>query len=1542
VEEPEETFDPADPIRTKTDLNVSSVAGKISSESTDSGTTRKQSFGLAVEASPEQSPALQEAVRELGRKHGFHTQGEIEATTDGKKNPDKRKKIWKVTWEDGSKDPEVYTFKQAQAKIQGELDHSMEQIKAYRDGEPLQPGTQFSGGEPETATVEEIKAFNRKTFLGKIQGRTLNKSRRKLQFKTKNGTELLGTYYEDRSWFTSKTGKDKDNPWDVFHTDSGLRITALKSKGEVEDFLKMVQASGLRWVGARNVDEFDKMIPGGIDQLKQMVKFFKADGDIPTFVDPNSGFADRAPEAGVLADAGSETPIEYGHNPKTDDRRTRNSFGLQGPELLRLTKALMGGKLNVIARKLPNGLNGYFKPDADAPSIVINLDLASRGDLGAQEVAKTLAHEIGHLIDLLNKNGIPPNEPLLEKLSMMKSSWAGVMESFKGAPGPISVDEAARIMEEVRSLNWKNEADVDAEIQDELNLTPADILSVWNSIIPNIKNESILNYIKGLSTKQKKSVIKSAMRGEVDSDIQSFVAALSGEVESKPGDPIFDKFQERIEAELKRRGILHEKTIFEELINLSEWWRPYNKTHATRKYIDYRESTRELWADAFSVLLNSPEELMARAPEFYRGLINYSIDSGKESFWDTYGRIMDEIESGPDGLGEARSKDIRNGFKRGADAIRNYVNKMMEWRNAENKSVVARMLQMFYFSGYRTSVFEGEIEKKTGVKIPIDQKASVALEELANTKGKTYDLGTRVDRDVWRPLEEQGLTQDDLGEYLVLRRIINERRDIPNPWNYTTKSAQPQMDYLKGQYGPEKFAALERHMQKFDDIIFEYLEQAVELGTFNRGLFEETIRPNRGSYATWQVVDYINSDGIPATVRKQVGTFKEVSNPFHATLMKTVSLIRLNDLQRVKRKTVDMINQFAPDEAPKRTALGVGKFKRSAPTPEPGKDNLIVLENGAPVAYEVDAYIKESIDKIPMDDMNRIIKWMGSKAYRIFHPLYVAFSPAFAIRNLQRDLRRKWKNLAAIVNAGKKFGDPSKIGVLDVLKAYYNNMGKAKEFATRTLGHASGVDRFRRRVFGKALPTAKHDQLLDEMVRQGALNTPFVRYNPTEEQEIYESTLLKLGVRPDGTEVDDSTWAWKAMNKVTLGAWGKIMGPVVESVEHFNATLEALPKIGGYQILTDAGFSGTERAYIVRNYVGTPNFARKGTHTAVSNSILMYSNVAIQGYAADAKIATDPSTRFGWLWRHALVDSVPKLIMRGAAMGLLGEFMKDFFEAIPEHDKRRYTIIPIGWQDSKQNIHGVLSDEELDGGRYKPIYMRLPSNETDAFLNGILWDVSGAESGSEVFGDVIAAIVDTFPQRNPILKMTSAGAQIVANQNPWDPFRRRYIVTQNAWDAGFDARAGEYMGWVMDQFGIFSQVTYGIRKESRSNGDGAMIRTIGSIPGAEAIFKTSDFGIDEIGNEAVKELKRENARFKRSLPAKAQRLTKKRYVLIMRNTAGPLPPHQAKELALLKRLYKDVYLNYTKYIKAAENEGNQELADTYRKRLADILDRYDF
>jgi hypothetical protein len=331
--------------------------------------------------------------------------------------------------------------------------------------------------------------------------------------------------------------------------------------------------------------------------------------------------------------------------------------------------------------------------------------------------------------------------------------------------------------------------------------------------------------------------------------------------------------------------------------------------------------------------------------------------------------------------------------------------------------------------------------------------------------------------------------------------------------------------------------------------------------------------------------------------------------------------------------------------------------------------------------------------------------------------------------------------------------------------------------------------------------------------------------------------------------------------------------------------------------------------------VGTPNTARKGQATFLTNRLFMYSNVLLQGLRADAELAVRPSTRSGFLTRMALVDLAPKVIQKAAALGLMGAGVKAVFDLIPDYDLAKFVIIPLG----------IRRD---DAGNAKAVYLRIPHQDTARILAAATWHLLDGH-----FQKGGAALVGELPHLSPPLAMASKWLTYVQGQNPLDDYRNRPIIGRDAWEAGGWNATHDMVQWTADQFGQASAVASwltGFPDQNQSLNTAE--RLITQLPGISAILRTSDRGLSEKQWEAVQLDEQEAARFRLGLPDEARSLVRERYRL-KRIGVDALTPAQRARLMPVEGFYRSSYVPLTRLMKDAQARGDTKRVEQLRGML---------
>jgi hypothetical protein len=788
------------------------------------------------------------------------------------------------------------------------------------------------------------------------------------------------------------------------------------------------------------------------------------------------------------------------------------------------------------------------------------------------------------------------------------------------------------------------------------------------------------------------------------------------------------------------------KEVKEQMWNLSQYWRPVSE-NPSPAYMEYRKSAPEVYADFISALFVDPKIVDEIAPTAYN--VFFEQLDAKPDVKQSYFELQDLLNGTSEELMAARQADIRKGFARGESIQEDFSAK----KKLKNSHLWENLRQQLDDKNYPITKKQQQMEAE-GTVFGEQESPKYALQESSMADNENFIMVNDINELVVKPLEKLLVTKDDIGEYLLLDRIINERTDIANPYGFNTKNAPLQIEHLKKQLGDKAFSTLEEKVKVFHDLIFKSVEEAVVVGSYNKELFETKILPNKDHYSSFAVLDYMQ-DFMPATIKAQTGTLKEVGNPFISTILKTISVNRLNAYQRAKNATLDSILIPTGDAVLTKVITTDGKLKKFIP----GKDRGTIerLEDGKIVSYDVDPYIAKSFEHDTVGDLNMIVSIIDKYNNIAFKPIVTTYNLGFAMAfNPMRDFKRNYKNIPGAT-------------VGNLLTAYVKSVPSSVKFAKGEL-----------------------DSVTRSMVQSKLINSPMDTYNFDPAEDEFGRTLVRFGIAKENTQFS---------NKYAETARKTILKPVIKILEgiRFTAnTFEVMSKIAGTAVRIQQGESGKSLAYNVRNYTGTPNYRVKGTQTRTTNAIFVFSNIMKEGLKSDYQIATRPNTRAGYWWKTVKIDLLPKFLMLAAAAGLAGDELKDWFENVSEYDKTNYIIIPLGYSNGKA------------------VYIRIPHDETGRLISAMSWKMANyAETGkTNELQSIFALGAGQLPSVSPIIGVTANWLQYLSGRNPYDAFKGKNLIDETTWQAGGGAALKKMVQSTTNSLGLTKFATFDTSKNT--------------------------------------------------------------------------------------------------------------------------------
>lgn len=909
-----------------------------------------------------------------------------------------------------------------------------------------------------------------------------------------------------------------------------------------------------------------------------------------------------------------------------------------------------------------------------------------------------------------------------------------------------------------------------------------------------------------------------------------------------------------VQEEIESRGLIRDQEVRAELIAITEWWRPYEADKVSAGYIDYRNSSVELYADALSVLFNAPSELRDRAPLFFDSWMSY-LDRKPEAK-----RALQDawhfLHQGQAAVVAARDDRIKAGFVKAEEFLINHARER-ELDRTTLRGIVDQTKQEWW-NIYQPIIARGKEVKAAGVKLPWHKDPEFFFDAHALAENENYLLLERLQRTVVAPLEASGQTRDDLGLYLFHNRVLNERYTdregavagrsvIANPDGITPIQARMKLMLQRVpalHSTPEQRVAhrarlelLESSARQVQDAFADLVRNAHQAGVFTDEQLALT-EANRYAYAPFAVVDYLlKSDHVPAGIKQQVGTLQKVGNPFLTFVLKGMAVAKLTELNRAKTLTVDLLNAHFPDtieRAPeRRVALADGSMMNLPPPPAPrGKTTLSLLRKGKPEAYYVDpTYTKMFDDQMPAS-AHVVAKVLNYTMRNFFHPLFITYNPGFVYAaNPMSDNLRSYYALPP--GAARRKWIAENRAVWESARSRV-----AQDVATQDMPRKRVLVALRKQrpltpAEAAELKTLEARGLAYEAIATRALASPADSFAA---DAVNQDDLWSRMLRDHALLADEPGRVQALTNKYL-----PTVVKVAKTIERHGMMSEALPKLATYSMLgKKTGWSKEEIAFYVRNQIGTPNVYKKGSRAVFNGSFLPYINVFTRGMEADVALlrgATvgpeSKSRKAAEFWRRMTEASfVPSILQALAMVGVFGAALKKVYDGFSEYDKTNYLIIPLGtWETD--TVYG-----------YKSAGIRIRLTETMRFANAFLQHVvTRAADNDPAASASLAGLVEfgagQVPGVHPLASMTFSWGQFAAGQQPRDSFRGSPVVQTADWKAGGWDRTKGMLAYTWGESGLGGMVRFDPKSQN------LMEFGASATPVVNRLIRWSDSGLRE-------------------------------------------------------------------------------------------------
>jgi hypothetical protein len=668
------------------------------------------------------------------------------------------------------------------------------------------------------------------------------------------------------------------------------------------------------------------------------------------------------------------------------------------------------------------------------------------------------------------------------------------------------------------------------------------------------------------------------------------------------------------------------------------------------------------------------------------------------------------------------------------------------------------------------------------------------------------------------------LTWEDFGIMLLYERISKgDRKDLGNPLGISYERAMEQGDALMARLSVDQREVMRQSLDSFRAAVKVIAMEAWSVGLYTDAIWE-SIEKNP-AYATFHVIEHMD-DEISSRIYEQIGTLKKIRNPGDATTIKAIVTIRAIEHQRVKQIVFDYLEKFHPGEIQDAKVRHLtdheGRHVEIILDP-PKKSGLALVkyfEKGRIKGKYVSQYMAESLENhsAPVWPLVRAVN-------NHLKAIFTTYRLGFQMSNLRRDFKRFWKNMPRLEQVEYRTlegGTQIRVATREkmtrrrALKAYW----RARHLATvRIWGRASPESSAIRQAWRSAWgrnpteATETEEQAYRDLIeaeKAGIIATTFSEHlEHNLEAEMIQNILMAAGVR----------------SGVPASEQGKVRGTLA-AIKNLGDFIETLPKAaamyefrGGEKAIADLP---ADVRQFIRTKVGSPDFLAGGTVTPWINNFLLFSNAQLQGLRTDFEVATDPTLK-GDYWKKTIQSTfIPKLLMKAALLAAAGAGMAasgagggdDDDSWLTRKVKRMLSKVPwlvwagrvlrqIGLYDLTNYIVLPLGHDKAGNA----VALRIPQDDSGRLLGGMFWKAIDTMDGDRNFWSSVFDTLDytagQMPSVTPPITMGLGAAAYLTGHNIYDPFRQRYLFTddeQKARLAGANMTK-RFLGWELQQMG---------------------------------------------------------------------------------------------------------------------------------------------
>lgn len=185
----------------------------------------------------------------------------------------------------------------------------------------------------------------------------------------------------------------------------------------------------------------------------------------------------------------------------------------------------------------------------------------------------------------------------------------------------------------------------------------------------------------------------------------------------------------------------------------------------------------------------------------------------------------------------------------------------------------------------------------------------------------------------------------------AIMTAFDVRGKLLNPYGLTEASAKEVLSDLRSELGPQAFSALESTAREMRGLLYKYQELLHKEGLISDEVYRNVIAPNKDNYVPFVVIDHFDGR-VAAAVMQQHGTTKGILDVTLAIPMKVAAINSWRQTQRATKTLIDIYEKAGAPYVVEQRLRKASDIHAIQSRNIDETSRLVLYKNGSPYVAE--------------------------------------------------------------------------------------------------------------------------------------------------------------------------------------------------------------------------------------------------------------------------------------------------------------------------------------------------------------------------------------------------------------------------------------------------------------------------------------------------------------------------------------------------------------------------------------------------------------